>query len=99
MKGRKNKKPSSNFTWKVEKFWNSRPDGYNGFQNKPEECSDDGEGNTCKNMDWDKERAKEIVQKYVNKIKLLLVKISEVCNEKSDFGEWSENRLMSRLCH
>lgn len=55
-----------------------------GFQKKSED-SDDEVRQTCSNMDRDKKRAKEIVQKYVDKIKLLCVKISQRYNEKIRF--------------
>jgi len=60
-------------------------DGSNWFLKKSED-SDDGEGH-CKNMNSDKKRAKEIVQKYVKKIKPLYVKISQRCNENIRFGD------------
>jgi len=63
----------------------AKKDDNNEFQRKSED-SDDGEGQ-CKNMDKDKKRAKEIVQKYVKKIKPLYVKISQKCNEKIRFGD------------
>jgi len=58
-----------------------RDDNNHGFQKKPEN-SDDGEGQTCQNMDRDKKRAKEIVQKYVKKIKPPYVQISQRSNDK-----------------
>eukprot|EP00253_Pinus_taeda_P033494 PITA_33494 len=63
----------------------AKKDGSTGFQKKSED-SDIGE-EQCKNMDRDKKRAKEIVQKYVSKIKPLYVKISQKCNEKIRFGD------------
>lgn len=59
-----------------------RHDDNHGFQ-KNSEAFDDGEGQTCKNMDRNKKKAKEIVQKYVKKIKPLCVKTSQRSNDKS----------------
>lgn len=58
-----------------------RDDNNHGFQKKPEN-SDDGEGQICQNMDRDTKRAKEIVQKYVKKIKPPYVQISQRSNDK-----------------
>lgn len=63
----------------------TRRDRSNWFLKKSED-SDDGEGH-CKNMERDKKKAKEIVQKYVKKIKPLYVKISQRCSEKIRFGD------------
>jgi len=53
------------------------------FQKKSEDSDDGGQ---CKIMGRDKKRAKEIVQKYVQKIKPLYVKISQRCSEKMRSG-------------
>lgn len=76
----------------------SKKDDNNEIQRKAEE-SDDGEGQ-CKSTDRDKKKAKEIVQKYVKKIKPLYVKISQKCNEKIRFGdlEKHEQRVQNGKC-
>eukprot|EP00253_Pinus_taeda_P028816 PITA_28816 len=68
----------------------AKRDGSNWVLKKTED-SDDGERH-CKNMDRDKKKAKEIVQKYVKKIKPLYVKISRKCNEKIRFGDLEKPR-------
>lgn len=58
-----------------------RDDNNHGFQKKSESF-DDGEGQSSKNMDRDNKRGKEIVQKYVKKIRLFYVKILQRSNDK-----------------
>lgn len=52
-----------------------------GLQNKSEDSDDEG-GQACRSTDRDKKRAKEIVMKYVNKIKPLFFKISQMYDQK-----------------
>lgn len=58
---------------------------HGGLQEKSED-SEDGQGQ-CKNMDREKKGTKEIVQKYVQKIKPLYLKISQRYNEKIRFRD------------
>ena len=63
-----------------------REDNVHWFQKKSQ-ASDNGEGQTCKNTDKDKKTAKEIVEKYVKKIKPLYVKMLQMGSEKITFGD------------
>lgn len=73
-----------------DNFMNAKRDDNNhGFQKKPESV-DDGDGQICQNMYRDKKQPKEIVGKYVKKVKPPYVQISQRSNDKirsRDVGE------------
>lgn len=58
-----------------------RDGNVHGFQKKSEDY-DNGEGQSCKDIDRDKKTAKQIVQKYAKKIKPLYVKMLQRGSEK-----------------